>query len=214
LIVAYKAAKLNNYVYTKRISYLYIYKCRKYLYKKNKINIKKLNKTKEKLFRFYEESNINDLDSIELYNYYKLYKIDSVENIQNKLINILKCGKEKKLFYDFQSLVYKEKCKIALEKEYSLISQQNNVLLNNENNSNKINVYFIINETNDNYKLVVDKNFNFMKVIHILFNKFPELESYKIGKYTCNGMKVGLFDTLFENGIIDGSIISIDNHNN
>ena len=60
------------------------------------------------------------LDSMEIYNYYKLYKIGSIENTKNKLINILKFAKEK-LGFQFRSLVYKEKCKIALEKEYSLI---------------------------------------------------------------------------------------------
>ena len=49
---AYQLAKEKEYGGDKRLNYFYIYKCRKYLLKNNKITIRKLNKTKEKLFRF------------------------------------------------------------------------------------------------------------------------------------------------------------------
>ena len=46
---AYQLSKEKNYETNKRENYLYIYKCRKYLFKNNKISLRKLNKTKEKL---------------------------------------------------------------------------------------------------------------------------------------------------------------------
>ena len=48
---SYKLSKKKGDYYFIRINYLNIYKCRKYLYKNNKISLRKLNKTKEKLFR-------------------------------------------------------------------------------------------------------------------------------------------------------------------
>ena len=113
---------------------LHIYKSRKYLYKHNKISLRKLNKTKEKLFRLYEKTNLEDLRTLELYNYYKLYKISVIDDTQNKLINIIKVAKNIKILYHFKNIIYKEKCKIALEKEISNISSlsQNNKILKNE----------------------------------------------------------------------------------
>ena len=40
---AYQLSKEKDYNYDKRFNYLYIYKCRKYLFKNNKITLKKLN---------------------------------------------------------------------------------------------------------------------------------------------------------------------------
>ena len=190
---AYKLAKEKNYRYFKRINYLYIYKCRKYLFKNNKITLRKLNKTKEKLFRIYESTNTDDLNSIELYNYYKLYKIGVIGNTQKKLITILKQGKNEKIFYHFKNMVYKEKCKIDYEREYSYASPcgQNNIILKNENedNINKINVCFKTMETNNQYKILVSKDLQFIKVVHKLFTNYPELESKHMGAYVCNQKK-------------------------
>ena len=86
--------------------------------------------------------------------------------------------------------------------------------MNNENNINIINVYFQIKEYNDKYDILVDKYFEFIKVIRILFSKYPELESNKMGAFIFNEEKFSLFGTLFENEIIDGSIILIDRKNN
>ena len=58
-----------------------------------------MNKTKEKLFRFYEECDLDDLSVGELYNYYKLYKIGVYGNTQNKLIELLKKGKNNNYLY-------------------------------------------------------------------------------------------------------------------
>ena len=85
----YQVSKEKNDDYYKRVNYLYIYKCRKYLLKNNKITMRKLNKTKEKLLRFYEECKLIYLEQNELYNYYKLYKIGVNGNTQEKLISIL-----------------------------------------------------------------------------------------------------------------------------
>ena len=135
-------AKEENDNYFKRYEYLYIYKCRKYLLKNNEISSRKLNKTKEKLFRFYEECNLDCLDQFEIYNYYKLSKIISSLDKQNKLIDILKKGKNTNLIYHFKQYVYREKCLIALEKEYS----NNSKLIYNDKNdvfdNNCINLYF------------------------------------------------------------------------
>ena len=64
------------------------------MFKNNKISLRKLNKTKEKLFRIYEECELDNLNSMELYNYYKLYKVGVYGNTQNKLISLLKKRKK------------------------------------------------------------------------------------------------------------------------
>ena len=211
---AYQLAKEKDYIFDKRFNYLYIYKCRKYLLKNNKINMRKLNKTKEKLFRFYEDTNLDDLRSIELYNYYKLYKIGVYGNTQNKLISILKTGKNKKILYHFREYVYREKCRLALEKEYSNNSSlnQNYIILKNEdfNNKDQINLYFKTME-NKQYNLRVSKNLQFIVAIHNLYTKYPELESKKIATYVCNGSKICIFDTIQENELNDGNIVVIIN---
>ena len=50
----------------------------------------------------YENSKLKNLNSLELYNYYKLYKLSVKGNIGEKLIFLLKEGKNIKLFYDFK----------------------------------------------------------------------------------------------------------------
>ena len=210
---AYLLAKEKEYVYNKRISYLNIYKCRKYLYKNNKISLRKLNKTKEKLFRLYEECNIDDLSAGELYNYYKLYKIDVYGNTQNKLIALLKKGKNGNYLYHFQNIVCREKCKIALDKEYSSNSSlsQNNIILKNEDyNKDDINLYFKAME-GQQYNLRVPKNIQFIIAIHKLYTKYPELEAKKTGTYVSNGNKINIFDTIQDNGLENGNIIIIIN---
>ena len=203
-------AKEENDNYFKRYEYLYIYKCRKYLLKNNEISSRKLNKTKEKLFRFYEESNLDYLELFEIYNYYKLSKIISSLDKQNKLIDILKKGKNSNMIYSFKQYVYREKCRIALEKEYS----NNSKLIYNDKNdvfdNNGINLYFKTME-NRQYNLRVSKNIQFIVVIHKLYTKYPELESKKIGTYLCNGNKICIFDTIQENGLQEGNIIVIIN---
>ena len=211
---SYQLAKeKGGYDYNKTYNYLYIYKCRKYLFKNNKITLQKLNKTKEKLFRIYEDCNIDYLESIELYNYYKLYKIGVYGNNQDKLIDLLKKGKNQKTSYSFKAIVYREKCKIALEKEYSNNTSvnQNNILIKNEKyNKDDINIYFKTME-NQQYSLRVPKNIQFIIAIHKLYSKYPELETKKIGTYVANGTKVCIYDTIQENGLQDGSIIVIIN---
>jgi hypothetical protein len=134
----YQISKEKNDDYYKRQNYLYIYKCRKYLLKNNKITLRKLNKTKEKLLRFYEESKLNFLEKQELYNYYKLYKIGVNGNILEKLISILKAGKTPGLLYHFIEYTSREKCRIALELEYSRNSSSNlNTIIINKQNDKK-----------------------------------------------------------------------------
>ena len=210
---AYLLAKEKDYGYNKRKSYLDIYRCRKYLFKNNKITLRKLNKTKEKLFRFYEECDIEDLNVIELYNYYKLYKIGVYGNTQNKLIALLKKGKNENYLYHFQNIVCREKCKIALEKEYSSNSSlnQNNIILKNEDyNKDDINLYFKAME-GQQYNIRVPKNIQFIIAIHKLYTKYPELEAKKTGTYVSNGNKINIFDTIQDNGLENGNIIIIIN---
>ena len=209
---SYQLSKEKNDDFYKRLSYLYIYKCRKYLLKNNKITLRKLNKTKEKLLRFYEECELNILERIELYNYYKLYKIGVHGNNQYKLISILKAGKASGLLYNFIDIVYREKCRISLEKEYSNNSSANlnTIILDKQNDKNKINIFFKTME-NKQYNLRVSKNLQFIVAIHNLYTKYPELKSKKIATYVCNGRKICIFDTIQENELIEGNIIVIIN---
>jgi len=213
---SYKLAKEKLNIYKSRINYLYIYKCRKNLYKNQKISLIKLNKTKEKIFRIYENENEENFDIIELYNYYKLYKMCVTGNIQDKLIHLLKKGKNIKIYYSFIDYICIHKCKIALDKEYSNFSSlnQKKIILKNEddkNNKNKINLYFKTMEGGNSYKVAVSKDTQFFKAVHKLFNNYPELELKKIGTYLCNAKKISLFDTVEENGLIEGSTILIIN---
>ena len=210
---AYQLAKEKEYIGYKRLNYLYIYKCRKYLFKNNKLTLRKLNKTKEKLFRMFEETNIDYLDAFELYNYYKLYKIGVYGNTQNKLISLLKAGKSEEIIYNFKIVVYKEKCKVALEFEYSNNSSlnQNILILKNEDfDVNDINLYF---KTMDNrqYNLRVSKKIQFIIAIHRLYSKYSELETKNIATYVSNGSKTCIYDTIEENGLQEGYIIIIIN---
>ena len=213
---SYKLAKEKAYNSYIREFYLYIYKCRKYLYKNQKISLIKLNRTKEKLFRFYENENEDNLSIIELYNYYKLYKMCVSGNIQEKLVHLLKKGKNIKIYYSFREYIYIHKCKNALDKEYSNFSSLNQEKLilkkeDNINNANIINLYFKTMEGGNQYKISVSKNTQFFKAVHKLFKKYPELELKKIGTYVCNGNKISLFDTVEENNLIDGSTVLIIN---
>ena len=211
---AYRVSKEKKDSFIIRINYIYILKCRKYLFKNNKITLRKLNKTKEKLFRIFEETYIEILLVFEIYNYYKLYKLVVYGNTKNKLISLLKLGKNKRMLHHFKDIVYVEKCKLALEKEYSnKFSINNNIILKNEDNDNKnnINLDFRLMDSNKKYDIKVSKDLQFIAVIHKLFNKFPELESKKIGTYESNGKNVGIFDTIEENDLASGSIILINN---
>ena len=208
---SYKLAKENEKGYFLRITYLMVYKCRKYLYKNNKIPLRKLNKTKEKLLRLYENCYISCLDSFELYHYYKLYKNFVNENTKDKLISILTKGKDFKRAYHFKNFVYIEKCKKALEKEYSDDSSlnQNNKILKNENsNENDINLYFKTNE-NKQYNIRVAKNNQFILALSKLCIKYQELKEGNLLTYKCNENKVYLYDTIEENGLQEGNIILI-----
>ena len=118
------------------------------------------------------------------------------------------------MIYDFKARVYIEKCKLALEKEYSNdFPVNNNIILKDDDNYNKnnINLEFRVMESNKKYNVKVSKDLQFIAVIHQLLNKFPELESKKIGIYICNGKNIGIFDTVEENGLKSNSIILIIN---
>ena len=210
---SYQLSKKKRDTFFIRENYIYIYKCRKYLYQNNKITLRKFNKTKEKLFRLYEESNLDDLTPGHLYTYYKLYKICTYGNFQNKIILILKKGKNYKWIYSFDRYLHKEKCKIALEKEYSKDSSLNksNIIIKNETfDKNGINIYFKTME-NKQYNLRVSKNIQFIIAIHKLYTKYPELETKKIATYVCNGNKICLYDTIEENNLQENNIILIIN---
>ena len=120
---SYELAKknTNNYSDYKRNIYIYIYKCRKYLFKKNKIKEEKINKTKGKLIKLYTGINKSDLTIFEHYIYYKLYKDTNIaEKYKAHIIRLLKNAINNNMFYNFKDYVYKEKCQIVL-KEYSNI---------------------------------------------------------------------------------------------
>ena len=90
----YKLAKEKHYLYLIKISYLFMYKARKHLFKKNMITLRKLNKTQKKLLKIYEEAEENYLSAIELYNYYRLYKFGVIGNSREKVLRLLKSGKK------------------------------------------------------------------------------------------------------------------------
>ena len=214
-IKSYKLAKEKDYDYLKRTSYLYIYKCRKILYKNNRISLRKLNKTKDKLFMKYENSDIKNLNSLELYNYYKLYKINVSGNITDKLIFLLKTGKNIKMYYSFIDFIYKEKCKKALEEEYLNLSNfnqsENNMRSDSFDKNNRINIYFAVMDSINRYKLTVSKESQFIKVIHKLYNNYPELEEKKISSFLSQGDRINLFETVEENKLNENSIILMIN---
>ena len=210
---SYNLAKEREYNYLMRSNYLYIYKCRKYLFKNNKITKRKLNKTKEKLFMMYENTDIADLNSVEIYNYYKLYKSSVSGNITDKIISLLKAGKNIKIFYNSKLFVYKEKCKKKLEEEYANSSNynenKNNLIMKRDEfeMKNTINIYFSTMVSNYRYKLTVSKDLQFIKAIHKLFNNYPELEEKKISCFISQGDIINLFDTIEENKLNENSLI-------
>lgn len=163
---AYYLAKEKGYTYKIRNNYIYIFKCRKYLLKNNKISSEKFNKTKDKLFKYFDQCNIDDLNPFDLYNNYKLYKIGEHGNIQDKLITILTKGKNYNQIYHFRTIVYREKCKMAFEKENS-----NNLYFkkfkNEKTNNNDIDLYF---KTLDDkkYLLRIPKNIKFIDALNEL----------------------------------------------
>ena len=207
----YKLAKEKNYIYIMRINYLFAYKSRKHLYKKNRLTLTKLNKTKGKLFQIYEKTVEKNLSSIELYNYYKLYKFGVIGNTFEKKLRLLKEGKNIKIIYNFTEFIYKEKCKFALQCEYSTtFYNQIHLPLKNEFLENKNNICLIFKTTEGGqYQIYVQKDIQFIKVTHILFNIYPELCGKNIGNYVCNGEKVGIYKTVSENKLENGSNILI-----
>ena len=112
---SYDLAKKNEFIYFRRKNYIYIYKWRKYLYKNNKIKKEKFDKTKNKLIRLLNRALFTEFD---IYNYCKVYKDIDCENTesQNIALSLLKNTKNIEMAYNFRDYVYKEKCKIAYEK--------------------------------------------------------------------------------------------------
>ena len=129
------------------------------------------------------------------------------------MISILKKGKNNPYIYTFKRYIYREKCKLALEMEYSIDSKNTiyKPLLKNETfDKNGINLYFKTME-NKQFNLRVSKDIQFIIAIHKLYSKYPELETKKIATYVCNGNKVCIFDTVQENNLQEGNIILIIN---
>ena len=160
-----------------------------------------------------ENTDIADLNSYEIYNYYKLYKSSVSGNITDKIISLLKVGKNFKIFYNSKIFVYKEKCKKKLEEEYANSSNfnenKNNLILKNDDFDlkNTINIYFSTMVSNNRYKLTVSKDLQFIKAIHKLFNNYPELEEKKISCFISQGDRINLFDTIEENKLNENSLI-------
>ena len=176
--------------------------------------MRKFNKTKEKLFRFYEESKLDELNTFELYNYYKLYKVIVNENTQNKLIEILKKGITGNHGYHFRNIVYKEKCKVALGKESSNDSSlifNSRIIQDEEITENDIVLKFKT-SNGQRYAIRVPKNIQFIVAILKLYSKYPNLETEKMPTYSYNGSKIYLYDSIQDNGLEDGNEIIIKNN--
>ena len=152
---------------------------------------------------------------MEIYNYYKLYKINVSGNITDKLIFLLKTGKNIKMYYSFIDFIYKEKCKKALEEEYLNLSNfnqsENNMRSDSFDKNNRINIYFAVMDSINRYKLTVSKESQFIKVIHKLYNNYPELEEKKISSFLSQGDRINLFETVEENKLNENSIILMIN---
>ena len=104
-----------------------------------------------------------------------------------------------------------EKCKMALEKENSANSSlnQNKVILENEGSTkDDINLIFET-QYREQYNLRVPKNIPFINAINMLYTKYPDLESEKIGKYESIWHKINIFDTIKDNGLVNNIIIFI-----
>ena len=157
---------------------------------------------------------MEDLSSFELYNYYKLYKISVNEYTNDKLFSILKYGKNYNRIYGFKNFIYREKCRISLEKEYSNNSTLNsfNITFNNETfDKDSINLCFKSTD-GQQFNLSVSKKIQFIVAVHKLYTKYPQLETRKIGTYICNGSRIkDIYDTIEENGLQEGNIILIIN---
>ena len=173
--------------------------------------MKKLNKTKEKLFLMYENVTVYDLDELELYNFYKLFKVGVYGKMQEKLIKMLEKGKEQKSTFHFQNIVYREKCKLSYEKENSQDSSvnKNNLLLEDaEDSYDSIRLHFYFSEINS-YIFKVPKNIPFILAVVKLYSKIYSIENSKIRDYKIDNKKIYLFDTIEENGITDGIVIKM-----
>jgi hypothetical protein len=116
---SYNFAKNNGYIHFIRKNYIYIYKCRKYLYKNNKIKKEKYDKTKNKLIALI---NVTTFTSFELYNCYKVYK-DKEKSQISIALSFLKRANNKEIVYNFKDYVYKEKCEIALNNTDNIICE-------------------------------------------------------------------------------------------
>ena len=114
---SYNLAKEKEYEYFKKMNYLYIYKCRQYLFKSQKITEEKMNKTKKKFIKLYCNSIKSNSNAFEIYNVYKLYKDGSIKGPKNKMINLLILFNNINIIFNFKDYVYREKSKIKL-KEY------------------------------------------------------------------------------------------------
>ena len=127
--ISYKLSKENKYESFQRFIYLYIYKCRKYLFKNKKIDEKKLNKTKNKLINLY--INNDYLNVFEIYNLYKIYKNNDNEKSHNNNIIFLKYGYDIKMIYSFRDYIYKEKCKNVLQNYFCnfCFKKENEIIL-------------------------------------------------------------------------------------
>ena len=132
-------------------------------------------------------ANKNPIDN----KWYFYDKLKYIENIEEEVINN---PLFKPLF-----LIYK----ILNEN----ISTNNNPIFSFKEMNNQIDIYFICTESQIKYKLNVSTNLQFIKVIHKLFNTYPELENKNIATYVCNAEKINLFGTVLENNINNDSLI-------
>ena len=114
------------------------------------------------------------------------------------------------------ALLYKEKCKVALEKESSNNSSliYNSTLLQNEEiNEEDITLKFKASD-GQRYALKVPKNIQFIIAILKLYSKYPNLEKEKMGTFSYNGSKIYLYESITDNGLEDGNEIIIKNDEN
>jgi hypothetical protein len=135
----------------------------------------------------YYLANLNPID-------YKWYLYDNfkyIDNIQKEIIN-------NQLFKPL-FLIYK------LSKEK--LATNNNPIIFYNNMNDQIDIYFNCMLSKTKYKLNVSLKWQFIKVIHKLFNAYPELENKNFATFLCDAKKINVFDTVFENNLSNNSMI-------
>ena len=86
---------------------------------------------------------------------------------------------------------------------------------NKNNNNDKINLNFTFKTGRECFLTLYDDNITFRNAIYILFEKYKWLKGKNFEKlgFSCNGIILDKNKTIRENGLKNGNIISVVEHN-